>query len=171
LLHRSEAMPMKGIGAMATQTPFSDFDVTKFFNPTKLFQDLKFTGLNGFDIEAVMAGQRRNIEAFTAASQAALEGLQSLAKRQAEMVRQSVEESNKAMKEMFAAGSPEEKAARQAELTKVAFERAVANTRELTQLVARSQNEAIDVINKRVAEGLDEVKGFIAKSNGKARAA
>ena len=118
-----------------------------------------------------MAGQRRNIEAFTAASLAALEGLQSLAKRQAEMVRQSVDESNKAMKEMFAAGSPEEKAARQAELTKAAFERAVANTRELTQLVARSQNEAIDVLNKRVAESLDEVKGFIAKTNGKARAA
>jgi len=159
---------------MATQTPFSDFDVTKLFNPTKLFQDIKFNGLNGFsgfDLEAVMAGQRRNIEAFTAASQAALEGLQTLAKRHAEMVRQSVDESNKAMKEMFAAGSPEEKAARQAELTKAAYERAVANTRELTQLVARSQNEAIDVLNKRVAEGLDEVKGFIAKTNGKARAA
>jgi phasin family protein len=159
---------------MATQSPFSDFDVTKLFNPTKLFQDLKlngFNGFNGFDLEAVLAGQRRNIEAFTAANQAALEGLQSLAKRQAEMVRQSVDEANKAMKEMFAAGSPEEKAARQAELTKAAFERAIANTRELTQLVARSQNEAIDVLNKRVAEGFDEVKGFIAKTNGKARAA
>jgi phasin family protein len=174
LLHRSEAMPRRGKSAMATQTPFSDFDVTKLFNPTKMFQDIKFTGFNGFngfDLEAVMAGQRRNIEAFTAASQAALEGFQSLAKRQAEMVRQTVDESNKAMKEMFAAGSPEEKAARQAELTKAAFERAVANTRELTQLVARSQNDAIDVINKRVAEGLDEVKGFIAKTNVKARAA
>jgi phasin family protein len=171
LLHRSEAAQGKENRAMATQSPLSDFDVTKLFNPTKLFQDIKFNGFNGFDVEAVMAGQRRNIEAFTAANQAALEGLQSLAKRQAEMVRQSVDEANKAMKELFAAGSPEEKAARQADLTKAAFERAIANTRELTQLVARSQNEAIDVINKRVAEGLDEVKGFIAKSNGKTRAA
>ena len=154
--------------ASTTQSPFGDFDVSKFFNPTKLFSDLKFSG---FDMEAVMAGQRRNIEAFTAANQAALEGFQTLAKRQAEMVRQSVDETNKAVKEMFAAGSPEEKAARQTELTKAAFERAVSNTRELTQLVARSQSEAIDVINKRVAESLDEVKGLIAKTNGKARAA
>jgi phasin family protein len=154
---------------MATpQSPFGDFDVSKFFNPGKFFSDIKF---NGFDVEAVMAAQRRNIEAVTAANQAALEGLQTLAKRQAEMVRQSVDEANKAMKELLAAGSPEEKAARQTELTKVAFERAVSNTRELTQLVARSQSEAIDVINKRVAEGLDEVKGLLAKSNGKARAA
>jgi phasin family protein len=154
---------------MATpQSPFGDFDVSKLFNPTKLFSDIKF---NGFDVEAVLAGQRRNIEAFTAANQAALEGLQTLAKRQAEMVRQSVDEANKAVKEMLAAGSPEEKAARQTELTKAAFERAVSNTRELTQLVARSQSEAIDVLNKRVAEGLDEVKGLIAKTNGKARAA
>jgi phasin family protein len=151
-----------------TQSPFGDFDVTKYFNPTKLFSDIKF---NGFDVEAVLAGQRRNIEAFAAANQAAFEGLQTIAKRQAEMVRQSVDETNKAVKEMFAAGSPEEKAARQAELTKAAFERAVSNTRELTQLVARSQSEAIDVLNKRVAASLDEVKGLIAKPNGKARAA
>ncbi len=151
-----------------TQSPFGDFDVTKYFNPAKLFSDIKF---NGFDVETVLAGQRRNIEAFAAANQAAFEGLQTIAKRQAEMVRQSVDETNKAVKEMFAAGSPEEKAARQAELTKAAFERAVSNTRELTQLVARSQSEAIDVLNKRVAASLDEVKGLIAKPNGKARAA
>jgi phasin family protein len=148
-----------------TQTPFSDFDVSKFFNPSKLFGEFK---MNGFDFEAVLAGQRRNIEAFTAANQAALDGFQTLAKRQAEMVRQTVDEANKAVKEMLAAGSPEEKATRQAELTKAAFERAVANTRELTELVARSQSQAIDLLNKRVAEGLDEVKGFIAKTNGKA---
>jgi phasin family protein len=157
---------------MATnQSPFNDFDVTKFFNPSKLFSEFKFTGFNGFngfDFEAVLAGQRRNIEAFTAANQAALDGFQTLAKRQAEMVRQSVDEANKAVKEMLAAGSPEEKAARQAELTKAAYERAVSNTRELTELVARSQSQAIELINKRVAEGLDEVKGLIAKTNGKA---
>lgn len=150
---------------MATQSPFNDFDVSKFFNPSKFFSEFK---VNGFDFEAVLAGQRRNIEAFTAANQAALDGFQSLAKRQAEMVRQSVDEANKAVKELFAAGSPEEKASRQAELTKAAYERAVANTRELAELVARSQTQAIDVINKRVAEGLDEVKGLITKANGKA---
>ena len=154
-----------------TQSLFGDFDVSRLFNPTRLFSDMKFNGFNGFDVEAVLAGQRRNIEAFNAANQAALEGFQTLAKRQAEMVRQSVDEANKAMKEMLAAGSPEEKATRQAELAKAAFERAVANTRELAQLVARSQSEAIDLLNNRVSASLDEVKGLIAKGNGKARAA
>lgn len=154
---------------MATTQPlFGDFDVSKLFNPSKLLSDMR---VNGFDVEAVLAGQRRNIEAFTAVNQAALEGFQTLTKRQAEMVRQSVDEANKAIKEMLAAGSPEEKAARQTELAKAAFERAVSNTRELTQLVTRSQSEAMDLLNKRVVESLDEMKGLIAKSNGKARAA
>lgn len=151
-----------------TQSLFGDFDVSKLFNPGKLLSDMR---VNGFDVEAVLAGQRRNIEAFTAVNQAALEGFQTLTKRQAEMVRQSVDEANKAIKEMLAAGSPEEKAARQTELAKAAFERAVSNTRELTQLVTRSQSEAMDLLNKRVVESLDEMKGLIAKSNGKARAA
>jgi phasin family protein len=139
---------------------FMDFDVSKILNPTKMFADLKLSGL---DFDAVFAGQRRNIEAFTAANQAALEGLQAVTRRQAEMVRQSVEEASQAVKDMLAAGSPEEKAARQADLAKAAYERAVANTRELADLVSKSQGEAFKVINKRVTEGLDEVKALIAK--------
>lgn len=150
-----------------SQAPF-DFDVSKLFNPSRMFADLKFTGV---DMDAMMAVQRRNIEAFTAANQAALEGLQAATRRQAEMLRQSVDEATQAMKDMLAAGSPEEKAARQTDLAKTAFARAVANTRELTDIVARSQGEALDVINKRVTEGLEEVKSMIAKRTKESRAA
>lgn len=146
------------------QNPFIDFDVSKLLNPTRLFGEFK---LNGFDVEAVLAGQRRNFEAFTAANQAAIEGFQAVAERQAEILRQSVDEASRAVKELLAAGSPEEKAARQADLAKAAYERAVAHTRELAEIVARSQNEAFNVLNKRVTEGLDEVKTLIAKQAGK----
>jgi phasin family protein len=149
------------------QTPF-DFDVSKMLNPGRMFADLKFTGV---DMDAMIAGQRRNLEAFTAANQAALEGLQAVTRRQAEMLRQSVDEATQAMKDMLAAGSPEEKAARQTDLAKSAFARAVANTRELTDIVARSQGEALDVLNKRVTEGLEEVKSMIAKRAKESRAA
>lgn len=151
-------------------TPFMDFDFAKVLNPSKMLTDFQF---DGFDVDAVLAGQRRNLEAITAAHQAALNGFEALTRRQAEMLRQAVEETTRAVKEMLAAGSPEEKATRQAELAKEAFERAVANTRELADLVARSQTEAFGLLHRRVSEGFDEVKTYIAKraaKNGQAAA-
>ena len=35
--------------------------------------------------------------------------------------------------------------------------------RELAELVAKSQTEAMDVVQKRVADSLDEIKTVIAK--------
>lgn len=148
------------------QPSYMDFDVSKVLNPTRLLADMKLTGL---DFETVLSAQRRNLEALTAANQAALEGWQSMAKRQADVLRQSVEEATAAMRDLLAAGSPEEKAARQAELAKAAFGRAIANVREISEMLVRTQNEATDVIGRRVAEGLDEVKTLIAKrANGRA---
>ena len=148
---------------MATQTPFSDFDVTKLFNPTKLFQDIKFTGLTGFDVEAVLTGQRRNIEAVTAANQLAVEGVQAVLRRQAEILRVTVEETSTVISDILAAGSPEEKVSKQAELVKSAFEKALAHLKELSEMIAKSNGEAADILNKRVSEGLDEVKLAVAK--------
>ena len=145
-------------------TPFMDFDFAKMFNPSKMLTDFQF---NGLDVDAVLAGQRRNLEAITAANQAALNGFQALTQRQTEMLRQAVEEITRAVKEMLAAGSPEEKATRQAELAKHAFQRAVANTRELAELVAKSQTEAFGLLQRRVSEGFDEVKTYIAKRAAK----
>ena len=48
--------------------PF-EFDVTKFF------ADFRY---KPFDVESVMAAQRRNIEALSQANQAAAEGMQAL---------------------------------------------------------------------------------------------
>jgi phasin family protein len=67
------------------------------------------------------------------------------------------------MREVMAAGSPEEKAAKQTEIVKDAFQRAVVNMRELAELVAKSQTDAMEVVQKRVADSLDEIKTVIAK--------
>jgi hypothetical protein len=39
------------------------------------------------------------------------------------------------------------------------IERATANARELAEIVATAQSEAVDIIAKRVATSLDEVAG------------
>ena len=70
-----------------------------------------------------------------------------------------MEQTSAMMSELMAAGSPEDKVAKQAELVKLAFEKALSNARELAELVAKSNSEAADVINKRVSESLEEAEG------------
>lgn len=146
------------------QNPFGDFDFAKMMDPAKLMAEFKMPGV---DMEQVVASQRRNIEALSAANQLAVEGIQAVAKRQAEIYRQMMEETAQAMRGVMAAGSPEDKAARQTELTKEAFQRAVANMRELAEMVAKSQGDAFNVINKRVTDSLDELRDLMAKKNAR----
>lgn len=137
---------------------FADFN-KNFAEYGKLFGNGK---LPGFDVEAMISAQRKNIEAFTAANQVAFEGVQSIAKRQIEIARKATEELSQAAKELTVAGSPEDKIARQATLTKEAFETAVANLRELSGIAQKANSQAIDLISKRVVENLDEVKTALA---------
>lgn len=145
---------------MKPNNPFGDFDFSKMMDASKLMKDFK---LPGVDVEAVISSQRRNLEALTAANQLALEGMQAVAKRQTEILRQMMEEASQAVRDVMAAGSPEDKAARQTELVKDAFKRAIGNMRELAEMVSKSQGEAFEVINKRVTDSLDEIKGAVAK--------
>jgi phasin family protein len=145
---------------VAKANPFFDVDVSKFADVSKLISEFK---LPGVDVESVLASQQKNIQALTAANQLALEGFQAVVRRQSEIVRQTMEQTSSMMSELMAAGSPEDKVAKQADLVKLAFEKALSNARELAELVAKSNSEAADVINKRVSESLEEVKAVVAK--------
>lgn len=128
---------------------FFDLDIGKSF------AGLAFPGL---DMESLIAAQRKNLEALTQANQLAIEGVQTLARRQVELARRAFEEASAAISDWTRPGAPEERFAQQAELVKQAFERGVVQARELTELVAKANAEAFDVLNKRVAEGLEEVR-------------
>ena len=146
--------------AKPTDNPFLNTDVTK------LLGDFKVPGV---DVEAILSSQRKNIEAVTAANQLAIEGLQAVIRRQAEIVRASLEEAGSYVNQVAAAGTPEEKATKQAELLKVAFEKSLSNVKELAELVAKSNTEAADVLSKRVSESLEEVKTAITKAQNARR--
>ncbi|PWC39703.1 phasin family protein [Azospirillum sp. TSO35-2] len=140
--------------AKLSGNPFLEFD------PSKLMGDLKMPGL---DMESILASQRKNIEAVTAANQLAFEGLQAVLRRQAELLRNATEEASSYVNQVISAGTPEEKAAKQADLVKAAFEKSLSNIRELSELVAKSNTEAAEILAKRVSDSLDEVKAAIAK--------
>ena len=124
-----------------------------------------FAGFNfpTFDVESVMASQRKNFEALSQANQLAVEGVQALAKRQVEIVTAAIEEASAAIKELTVPGGAEEKLAKNAELAKASYEKALAAARELAELVTKTGDEAFGVLNKRFTESFEEFKTFAAK--------
>ena len=130
---------------------------------TRAFADFSKFWTNGknVDVNWFLAYQRKNVEALTVANQRAFEGVQAIAKAQAEFVRSAAEEMQKVAKEFVGAGSPEDKLVKQASAAKEVFETAVANVNELAGLVQKSNAETFEVIRKRVVENFDEVKAAL----------
>ena len=141
----------------AAESPFK-LDFTKFLGEFKV---------PNVDIEAYIAAQRKNIEALSQANRLAYDGLQAVAKRQIEIVRQSLEQASQAAREVAEPGTPQDKAAKQAELAKVSFERAISNLRELGELVTKANTEAFDLLQSRFTQNLDEVRDQLVKLGGK----
>ena len=139
------------------------FDPKMAFNTdiTKMFADMKLPSMSG--MSALMAAHQRNIEALTAANKVAMEGAQTFARRQAEIVQQSVSELTEAMKSFAGVEAPQEKVAKQADLLKQTYERGVANLRELGDLISRSNGEAVELLNRRFADAMEEVKTLTSK--------
>jgi phasin family protein len=114
-----------------------------------------------FDFEAAFSSQRKNVEALTAANQLAFQGAQAVFRRQVELVREAFDSFGSVSKEITAPGSAEEKLLKQAEFGKAAFESALANAREIGELVQKTSEDTIELLSKRVAANFDEVKAAL----------
>jgi phasin family protein len=132
---------------------------------TKLFADLKLPAVP--DVETLLNAHRKNLEVLSQANKVALEGAQAVAKRHTEILQQTASELADTLRALTAAETPQAKAAKQAELLKGAYEKAVANTKELSDLIQKSNGEALGLLNARFSEALDEVKALIEKAQQK----
>lgn len=129
---------------------------------SKLFSQMKMPNLPAID--EVMQAQRRNMEALSAANRVAMEGAQAIGRRNMEIMQQSLAEMSETLTALTTSENPQLRAARQADLVKNAYTRAVANLHEMSDLIQRANGEAIEVLNKRVVEALDEIKVLIEKT-------
>lgn len=141
-------------------------DVTQFRDMPKWWPDLKATNLNlnGVDMQALMDANKKNFDAITQANQMAIASMQTILRRQADIFRETMQTAAKLMNDALATGTPEEKLARQAEIAKTAFETASKNMEELASMVTQGQQEALKLINQRVSNSLDDLKGAVKKS-------
>ena len=126
----------------------------QFMDVSKMFEQFKFPGV---DMNTLMEGRRKDIEALVQLNQQAYQSVQALTQRQAEILTAAAGAMQANMKEM-AGKKPNEIATQQAELAKQAFDRALNDMRELADIVAKSQTQAYEALSKRFQEHIEEFK-------------
>ena len=122
---------------------------------TKLIEQFK---LPGIDLNAVMEARRKDIEALAAANRTALEGIQSLSQKQAEILRTTMDQLQLLAKHM-ASGTVS--SASTGEVVQQALQKTFESMRELAETAYKSQSDAFAVVNHRVQENIQEMKALL----------
>jgi len=118
----------------------------------KIMDQLK---LPNIDLQAIIEGRRKDIEAIVKANEIALNGIKSVADKQAEMLQTVLGEIGTKLKSMAQDGSPSAKATEMAQQT---IEKALGAMRTLAEANGQSQAQVLDVINTRVQQSIDEIR-------------
>ncbi|WP_353150342.1 TIGR01841 family phasin [Pollutimonas bauzanensis] len=122
--------------------PFGDFG--------KMFEQFKVPGV---DMSAIADARRKDIEALVDANKAVYEGMQALANKQAEILKQAMEGIQGAAGST-GVGDP----AKQAELARKAFEKTLSDMKDLAEIARKSQADALASITQRATQNMQEVQ-------------
>ena len=150
-----------------TNNPFDFSNLIKSYDPQAFFKQLQ-SGFSAYqipnlDTSALIESQKKNVDALIAANKAAFSGTQELLKQQGEMLQQAMTDATEAANALAGSSSPKGLAEKQMELVQAAFEKALANSAELSELVRKNQDEIKNLVDQRVSESLQEVKEAINK--------
>ena len=137
----------------------ASLDLTK--GAEELLNMLAQLKVPGVDMDALVASQRDNLEALGASNRAALEGMKAVAEWQKKVLKETIEEITGAVGALAKGASPPETLVAQTELANKAFEVAVRQMRELSEIVTKANKEATDAIVKRIPESLEEIKDVL----------
>jgi phasin family protein len=121
----------------------------------KIMDQLK---LPNIDLQAIIEGRRKDLEAIVKANEVALNGIKSVADKQAEMLQTVVGEIGTKLKNMAQDGSPSAKATEMAQQT---IEKALGAMRTLAEANGQSQAQVLDVINTRVQQSIEEIRATL----------
>jgi phasin family protein len=144
---------------MNSTFPFAEMDVTKFMANFKV---------PGFEYEALVEAQRKNVAAWQEVGERASKSFQTIAQRQVEMAQKGFEDAIAGAQDVATAATPEDGAKRQVAFAQQALEAQIANAREIGELAQKVGGEVYELVNKRVVEGLDEWQAVSEAANGSA---
>jgi phasin family protein len=137
---------------------FADMFKTPDF--TKMFEGMK---MPGFDMQAMIDLQKKNVEALVAANQAAIAGYQDFFKKQMAIFEETMSSAQAHVASLGESMGPDG-AAKQADYYKVAFEKALANMTELAEAAKKANEEAFAIVSARVKESIAELQAMAPKA-------
>jgi len=143
------------------------FDVEKlsdFFKQNDFTKQLASLKVPGFDTEAVVAAQQKNMTALVEANKAAAAGYQDLFKKQVAIFEETMAEAQKNLKGFDATKLDAETAKAQGEVAKAAFEKAIANMQALAEAAQKANAEAYDIVSARIKESIVEIRDLATKA-------
>ena len=133
-------------------------------NFTEMFQKLgEQLKVPSFDMTKIMEHHQKNIDAMGRSWQAMASGATAVANKQREIFEGAMKEVAEMARDYKPGGSPQEMFTKQAEFGKKAMEAAIANTRDLTELVQKSGSDALKIIQERMQESYEEIRGSLEK--------
>jgi phasin family protein len=137
-------------------------DAPQYFTDmfTKLGEQLKVPAL---DVGKIMEHHQKNIDAMTRSWQAMASGAPAVAGKQREVVERTIQHCTDMAKEYKPTGSPQEIFAKQTEFATRAMEAAIANTRDIAELVQKSGADALKIIQDRMRESYDEIRAGLER--------
>lgn len=143
--------------------PWDAEKISEMFKVPDMTKMLETMKMPGFDAGALMETQKRNVEALIAANQAAAAGYQDFFKKQMAIF----EETMHTAQQQFASlgeGMSADGAAKQADLYKTAFEKALAHMTELAEAAKKANEEAFAIVSARVKESIAELQAMAPKA-------
>jgi phasin family protein len=118
-----------------------------------------------FDMGRLMEQHQKNLEAMTRSWQAMASGAGEIAQKQRAIFEETVKEVTAMAQDYKPGGNPQEILAKQAEFARKAFEAAIANTRDIAELVQKSSAEAMRIVQDRMKESYEDIKAGLEKKS------
>ncbi len=133
--------------ANPTPNPFGDM--------TKMLEKFKVPGI---DMTAIIEARRKDIEALAESNKAALQAMQDMGRKQAEMLAAAMQEIQTTTQSLASSvGDP----AKQTEIVKKAYAKALADAKDLAEMARKAQTDSMASMTKRSNEHMAEIKKML----------
>lgn len=130
-------------------------DTNLFGDMTKMIQQFKVPGL---DMAPIVESRRKDMEALIEANKSAYEAMQALARKQTEILTETMQGIQDTAKGLASGGVGAPNAAKQADLVGKAYQKALADMKDLAEMVRKSQTDAMAGLTVRATQSLQEMK-------------
>jgi phasin family protein len=151
---------------MANESNVFGFDANRMSELFKAPQMDKFIENMNIPFESMLDAQQKNVDALVEANKVAVSGYQELYQRQVAIFEEAIAQSKDRLAELQGQPVNADTVAKNVEIMKTSFEKALSNVHELAEMAQKANAGAYDVIKARVEEAMAEFKGAAEKIQG-----